>query len=292
MNLLKKIKSEKDNTIKYVFKTIDDLIVEFSKIDKEPDKFHICASTHTWCDMGCKFCHLTHKKVQKTRELKYSELSQAIDIIILDNSELVSSAERLLISFMGSGEPLNITPKTLIDIAQEVRYKYQDNFTTIRFSISTMVPKYKLLDLMNLAKDFYNSKLDFKIHYSLHSTNKEDREYLMPNCLNHYYVIPILHYLQETYDTKIELHYTLIKNLNDFTNSFGIPYEIEVLKSYGLPIKFLKFAEVDNMQSVSYEEYLEYVKPYFKDSECEYYEPPGSDIGASCGQFTMEEYIK
>ena len=46
MKLAKKIKSNLDSTIKFIFKTEDNLIVKFSYIDKNDGKDIICVSCH------------------------------------------------------------------------------------------------------------------------------------------------------------------------------------------------------------------------------------------------------
>ena len=59
MTLIEIIKSEYDSTLKYIFKTADNLIVEFSYIDKNDGKDIICVPSQTMCNLACKFCHTT-----------------------------------------------------------------------------------------------------------------------------------------------------------------------------------------------------------------------------------------
>ena len=57
MELIKKVYSKVDSTVKYVFRYIDEFNIEFSFIDKNDGKYIICVPCQTMCAMNCKFCH-------------------------------------------------------------------------------------------------------------------------------------------------------------------------------------------------------------------------------------------
>jgi 23S rRNA (adenine2503-C2)-methyltransferase len=106
LETLDKIKSQNDNTIKYIFKTDDGLIIEMSYINKNDGKNIICVPTQTSCKMKCKFCHITDVTDKLiNRNLKSSEILQGINYIY-DELKLCTDPKVLLISYMGCGEPL------------------------------------------------------------------------------------------------------------------------------------------------------------------------------------------
>ena len=85
MNFIKKVFSQKDNTVKYIFRTLDNLIVEFSYINKDDGKDIICLPSQTMCNIGCKFCHTTEYigKI-KTRNLSYTEIVHGVEYILAE----------------------------------------------------------------------------------------------------------------------------------------------------------------------------------------------------------------
>jgi 23S rRNA (adenine2503-C2)-methyltransferase len=284
MKLLKRIKSKKDNTVKYIFQLDDGLLTEFSYINKNDGKDIICCSSQTYCDMGCKFCHLTGNiSRQKRRNLYYNEIPIIIDFILKytykDPSQI---QEMLLLSFMGIGEPL-FNLNTIIKSHDYIRYAelYKRN----KVAISTMVPKDYLYELSQFKLPF---DIDGKIHYSLHFMDQLTREIFMPQTENFKYVIPILKKIRDNTNTKIELHYTLIKGINDSED------DMTKLAKLELPVKFLQFNPKDNtLRGVSEESYNRRIKPILDtwNTPSEYYIPPGRDIGASCGQISINKYL-
>jgi len=99
MEFVEIVKSQRDATLKYIFRTEDSLIVEFSYINKDDGKDIICAPCQTMCAMGCKFCHTTDYigKI-KIRNLSSEEIFKGVNFIYnnLDLGERV-----LLVSYMG-----------------------------------------------------------------------------------------------------------------------------------------------------------------------------------------------
>ena len=109
MKVLNKIKSKKDEAYKYIFLLDNNLIVEATFIDKGDGKYIICMPNQTGCIMKCKFCFLTDLKNIKTYNIGVGNLIHIVDIIIDDlniEENIKSGKKSLLLSFMGSGEPL------------------------------------------------------------------------------------------------------------------------------------------------------------------------------------------
>lgn len=292
IRLKKIIKSKIDNTQKFIFELNDGLVTEFSYINKEDGKIIICASTQTNCRLGCQFCHLTGQDIQETRNLNKYEIFL---IICFVESYVLGDCNTkdyvLLISYMGIGEPLLNRESTLglSEVSKYLYYHFVNVYDHVRFAVSTIVPKKRLANLFCVARDFNELGLDLKLHYSLHNLNTPLREELMPMAEDWGWVLDALHYIEKTYEVDIELHYTLVKGFNDKKNL------LLALRNLSIPVKFLKLAEKEGFsgEAVSLEDYNERIKPLFKDYvEVEYYDPPGSDIGASCGQINIKEYLE
>ena len=91
----------------------------------------------------------------------------------------------------------------------------------------------------------------------------------------------------------LKIHYTLIEGVND-TEQDAILLS-EFLKDRDIPVKFLFYNEKPTIEfHASSKEKLSVFKRYFYKYGIyhEYYVPPGLDVGASCGQFLMDYYLK
>ena len=184
MKLLEKIHSKVDNTIKFIFLTSDELVIELSYINKDDGKDIICVPSQTSCKMKCKFCHITDATDRLVnRNLKSKELVETVNYVYKD-LELGKNPKVLLISYMGCGEPL-LNYENIIENMRDLQNIYQDRkVPLIRFAIATSIPKFAHLNFFKLTEEIYKSKLPVKIHLSLHYTIDLIRKEWMPSSLD------------------------------------------------------------------------------------------------------------
>ena len=131
--------------------------------------------------------------------------------------------------------------------------------------------------------------LDIKVHLSMHYTNDVDRKEWMPNCGELKESIEQL----KRYKGKKEIHYTLIKDIND--KQEDIQFLIDNFKNNeDITIKFIRFNPKDSSSSIgTKEERIQEIVELMKanmSNPIEVYTPPASDIGGSCGQFLLDYY--
>lgn len=293
MRLLEKIYSKTDNTIKFIFLTEDGLVIELSYINKNDGKDIICVPSQTSCKMRCKFCHITDATDKLiNRNLKSKELVDAIDYVYTD-LKLGESPKVLLISYMGCGEPL-LNYDNIISNMIDLQLIYQDKkVPLIRFAVATSLPKFAQVNFFKMTDEIYKSNLPVKFHLSLHYTIDLIRKEWMPQSLDILPSIVALEFYKKLTKNSVEIHYTLIDNIND-TEQDAILLT-EMLKNRGIPVKFLFYNEKPTLEfHASSREKLKIFQTYFEKNgiEHEYYIPPGLDVGASCGQFLMEYYYK
>ena len=303
-----------DGTIKSVFEGENKEIIEISLLFNKEDKDVVCAPTHHFCNLGCKMCHLTNKGLNKAmiaiksedfiscliRSVCFQNISEGTEIYKFRRT----SKKKLLISFMGVGEPL-LNQKLILDIYRSVAYiKEILGYEDISFAIATMVPN------INLLKNFTNMVLEnnipLKIHFSLHTPVDEKRFDLLPSTrasvnevldvLDGYRIVCedneeiMKNYLKfHRNNNPSEIHYTLINGVNDSKEELDII--ISLLKKYFIPIKFIKFNPISNMKS-SENEILWYATLIneFGENRIKRYAPPGKQVGSSCGEFTKHYY--
>jgi len=288
MILNKKVFSELDSTIKYVFVNDDNFTLEFSYINKNDGKDIICAPSQTMCNMACKFCHCTdHIGKIKSENLKRPDLIDGIQYII-DDLKLTDD-KMLLISFMGIGEPI-LNWSNILCVMMHFYNKRDKN--NIRFAIATAISHFAWVDFFNFTNVVEKMKIPVKLHLSLHYTDDITRKEWMPSSLGIYSSIAAVNFYRHITGNKVEIHYALIDGLND--SEQDAIYLSQLLEDKNMDVKFLFFNEKESLDyHRSNKDKLDVFKKYFGqwDINFEYYIPPGLDIGASCGQFLMDNYI-
>jgi 23S rRNA (adenine2503-C2)-methyltransferase len=286
LELKRTVKSTQDKTIKFIFYTEDKLIIEFSYINKDDGKDIICVPSQTMCNVGCKFCHTTDYigKI-KTRNLTKEEIFFGVDYMY---QNLYLSPKTLLISYMGCGEPI-FNNEGVVGSMKLINDKY--NFYT-RFAIATSIPENKYIEFFNFTNQVDQLKLPVKLHLSLHYTMDQIRNQWMPRSMNIMESLAAVDFFKKKTGNPVEIHYALLEGIND-TEQDAILLT-NLIKDRDFNVKFLFYNKKDSIDiEPSEKDKLKTFKRYFNkySIEHEYYIPPGLDIGASCGQFLMEEYL-
>jgi 23S rRNA (adenine2503-C2)-methyltransferase len=292
MNFIEIIKSKLDSTLKYIFKTDEGLIVEFSYINKNDGKDIICVPSQTMCNLACKFCHTTDfiGKI-KNVDLSYVEIFESVTYIIKD-LHLKDNDRVLLISYMGCGEPL-LNVDNIIESMILLKKLEDRGFSYVRFAIATSIPKSKWINFYKLTEGIKNNNLPVKIHLSLHYTMDILRTEWMPASLDIMSSLACVDFYKKITKNAVEIHYTLIDGVND-TEQDAILLST-FLKDRDFNVKFLFFNEKPSIDfHASSQEKLKIFKRYFDKYSIshEYYIPPGQDVGSSCGAFLMDTYMK
>lgn len=197
----KKLVSDYDGTIKYLFSFHDGETVE-SVVMKYHHGYTSCISTQVGCKMGCTFCATGMGGY--VRNLTPSEMISQLQTEQRDNNIRISN-----IVLMGMGEPLD----NFDNVIKFLRLVSDDKGMNIgmrHISLSTcgVVPKiYELADL----------KLQLTLSVSLHAPNDQIRSKTMP--INRKYNVDKLlqacqYYIKMT-NRRISFEYAMIDNVND-----------------------------------------------------------------------------
>ena len=285
MELVDKIHSKRDKTIKYIFKLKDGLITESSYINKDDGKDIICVACQTACSMGCKFCHTTDGlNVIQNRNIRSSEICDSVDYIYDD---LSLGKQMLLVSFMGCGEPL-LNYTQIVDCMRRLDHAYK-----VRFAIATMIPHSAWDGFFHMTRDIGNYGLNVKFHLSLHFTKDNLRKDWMPGALEILPSLDALQFYRDYTKNSVEIHYAMIEHVND---SVEDAEELSNLISYRqIPVKLLQYNTRPCLDYISSQgTRLRLFKECLTKNSVkhEYYVPPGLDVGASCGQFLLDYYLK
>lgn len=297
-------KDDIDNSIKSVFKTKENNIIEMTQLFNRKDTDVICVPTHHYCNLGCKMCHLTNiGSNKKMIPINIKDFIESLKISLTNKEGIKrTNNKKLLISFMGVGEPL-LNLKLLRDVFEVEEYiKSSLNYEYISYAISTMMPNDNIDELIKIV-EFYEVPL--KIHFSLHNPFDSKRIELIPSSkvsikdslgLLYKYNSTIksnkrimnIYNKFHTIDELIEIHYTLIKDIND--SNYCLKELIYLLEQYPMTIKFIKFNEVNDMKRSDKEDLFVNVLSRIDNVRVKRYSPPGKNIGSSCGEFTKYYY--
>ena len=197
----KKLVSEYDSTMKYLFRLHDGEFVE-SVLMKYKYGYTVCVSSQVGCRMGCTFCASTLSGV--VRNLNPSEILSQIYAISRDNDIRVSH-----IVMMGMGEPFD-NYDNVLKFLRLVTDENGVNISMRHISLSTcgIVPAiYKLME----------ENLQLTLSVSLHAPVDELRSSMMP--VNKKYPIAELIKACREYTAgtsrRISFEYSLVKDVND-----------------------------------------------------------------------------
>ena len=134
--MLKKLgtfKDFSDNSLKTVFENDDKQIIEMTLLANKETMDVVCVPTHHFCNLGCKMCHLTNKGLNKAMvPIKIGDFVDALFQTVRVNDKRRTNKDKLLISFMGVGEPL-LNLKLIEDV-----YRFEE---TVKKAVENIKPK-------------------------------------------------------------------------------------------------------------------------------------------------------
>jgi 23S rRNA (adenine2503-C2)-methyltransferase len=267
MELIEIVESREDFLAKkYVFEK-NGKIIENSYIGRN-NKNIICVSCMFGCPVGCKFCASGDNYFGN---LNNDEMSSMIFSII--ENESLDTEKKLLVSFMGSGEPsLNIDE--IIKTIKSISEKFPEAYFAISFS---GVKPENLLAL----KELEGKRI--KLQLSLHSPIDSERKKLIPLTENINEIFEILSNL----NFDLEVNYILLNNIND-SSEHALRLS-ELVKKNNLYLKINDYHNVGKgiFESINKKKFIEKLKE--EEISFENYSTDGVEIGASCGQLKAME---
>lgn len=197
----KKLVSEYDDTIKYLFRLHDGEFIE-SVLMKYKYGYTVCVSSQVGCRMGCTFCASTLAGV--VRSLNASEILSQIYAISRDNDIRVSH-----IVMMGMGEPFD-NYDNVLRFLRLISDENGLNISMRHISLSTcgIVPGiYKLME----------ENLQLTLSISLHAPDDNIRSSMMPvnKKWNIAELISACKEYSEKTSRRISFEYALVNGVND-----------------------------------------------------------------------------
>lgn len=193
--------SKIDGTQKYLFALPDGNVVE-SVLMRYKHGNSVCISSQVGCKMGCRFCASTIGGF--TRNLLPSEMLEQVYQIQKAINERISN-----VVVMGTGEPLD----NLDNLLRFIRILTDESGLHIsqrNITVSTC-------GIISGIKRLADENLQITLALSLHASNQEKRQELMP-IANHYKLSEVLdacrYYFEKT-GRRLTFEYSLVGGKND-----------------------------------------------------------------------------
>ena len=271
VKIVKRFKSQLDETVKYVYELFDGEYIE-SVLMKYEHGYTVCISTQVGCRMGCKFCASGLGGL--TRSLTASEMLAQLMCAEKDNGISVSN-----VVMMGMGEPLDNFENSA-RFLKLVSDKDGMNIGLRHISLSTSGV---VSGIEKLAK----LDMPITLSVSLHAPNDKIRDTMMP--INKKWNIDALlkacKEYQKVTTRRISFEYALIEGVNDSAQCAnelaeklkGIMCHVNLIPAN--PIKENSFRKPDRRNILHFKKLLE-----DRGLTATVRRTLGADISASCGQ--------
>ena len=276
--VVRKQESQKDGTIKYLWKLWDGNCVE-TVLMRYNYGNTVCISTEVGCRMGCAFCASTLGGL--VRPLEPFEMVDQVLFTQVDSGLPISH-----IVLMGIGEPLD-NFDNVMRFLELINDPEGMNISMRHISLSTcgLVPKIDALA---------EKKLQISLAISLHGSNDEIRNKIMP--VNKAYPIAVLMEACRRYyaatSRRIHFEYAMIQGVNDAEENAR--QLLKLLKGLPAHVNMIPLNHVEESP----------LKPSTKKTVARFQQileeggipatvrrTLGSDIDASCGQL-RRKYAK
>ena len=241
-----------------------------------PEKQVVCFSSQINCAVGCLFCASAG---DNSINLTSDEMLNLIGSMM---NKYGNSDKIVLFSFMGEGEPL-LNYKNVLSVMHKLPLLYSNS----KMSLSTSGVAPDKIEL--LAHESFN--IPFKLQVSIHSLQRDVREWLMPHAKSINVIKSAIDYYHNTCGREIELNFTLMDGINDSAaDAFNI---IKMFPDSHIKISQYNSIGRDQFKSSPKETIENFVQClHFADISVEYHATDGSDIGAACGQLRGETNAK
>lgn len=267
----RKLVSEIDGTVKYLYKLHDGEFIE-SVLMKYEHGYTVCISTQVGCRMGCKFCASgLHGLV---RDLTASEMLSQVKMAELDNGIRVSN-----VVMMGMGEPLDNFDNS-VRFLRLISNDKGMNIGLRHISLSTS-------GVVTGIKRLADENMPITLSISLHTPFDDARSEIMP--VNRKWNIDKLMAACKEYQSvtgrRISFEYAMIKGVNDSikhadalkTRLKGIMCHVNLIPAN--PVVENNFTRSDDKNVRAFCNYLN-----DNGVNTTVRRTLGADINASCGQ--------
>ena len=273
----KKIPSQKEASVKILFRTEDNQFIEtVSMVDGS--RHTVCISSPVGCALDCSFCATGQMGLQ--RNLSTGEI---VDQLIFVRENIKQPVTNVV--FMGMGEPFH-NYENVLNASDIFHSPKGFNLASTRITISTV-------GLLPQIKQFINEQRRYKLAISLNAADDEVRSSIMP--VNKKWPITELVKAGKEYSNKkkrlVMFEYVLLKGINDSENDAR--RLTQLLKGVSCKINLIPYNETDGTYHRPDEAVISRFSEILHQNRDEYRVlvrwSKGQDIKAGCGQLAGQK---
>jgi 23S rRNA (adenine2503-C2)-methyltransferase len=264
-----------DGTLKLLLSAADNETIECVGIPTDK-RLTACLSSQVGCPMDCKFCATGKEGLR--RSLKASEI---LDQILFIENEMNRKVTNIV--FMGMGEPLLNIDELLLSI-RSINEDFQ--ISQRKITVSTVaIPK--MISKLSANSFHVLGKCQFTLAVSLHASNQNIREMIIPSAKN-YHIKNIIEdckkFVRDT-GRRVSFEYLMLSGINDkleHANELS-----NLLKGFQCHVNLIQYNQIDevefkrsslkNLQLFQSKLYNDGIAVSFRKSR-------GLDKNAACGQ--------
>lgn len=271
LNIEKRLVSNIDNTVKYLYVLPDGEKVESVLMEYKHGN-SLCISTQVGCKMGCRFCASTIAGF--VRNLEPSEI-----LLQLYETERDSGREVGSIVLMGIGEPLD----NFDNVMKFLKLLNSGEGMSLRhLSLSTCGVVDKIYELAEM-------ELGLTLSISLHAADNEKRSEIMPinKRFNLDELMKACRYYFDKTGRRISFEYALIEGVNDDEQSAR--QLISLLRGMNCHINLIPINEIKE-RDFKKSRFVEKFQKMLTDGgmNATVRRTLGADINAACGQLRRD----
>ena len=277
LNVVRKLESSIDNTVKYLYELPDGNHIESVLMDYKHGN-SLCISTQVGCKMGCRFCASTIAGYK--RDLLPSEILQQVYSAERNSGRHVDS-----IVLMGIGEPLD-NFDNVMRFLEILSCEKGRNMSLRHVSLSTC----GLVDRIN---ELAERRTGLTLSVSLHAATDEKRSEIMP-VNNRYNIAELMSACRKYIDKtgrRISFEYAAIKDVND--RKADADALLKLLKGMNCHLNLIPVNEIKERDFRADRNSLHSFAKYLSDKglNVTIRRTLGADIDAACGQLRREYEI-
>ncbi|MBP5445833.1 MAG: 23S rRNA (adenine(2503)-C(2))-methyltransferase RlmN [Acholeplasmatales bacterium] len=258
-----------DTTEKFLFRLSDNNLIETVLMPHDYG-YSLCVSSQVGCPMACSFCASGAFGFKRNLET-YEMVKQVLDVEKYSNKKISS------VVIMGIGEPF-LNYDNVIKFIRIINNDFGIAIGARHITLSTsgILPKFK---------DFEKEKFQVNLAISLHASNNELRNKLMP--VNKKYPLEdlidaIKTYIENT-NRRVTIEYILLDGINDLdTNAKELAKLLRGLNVYVNLIPYNETSNNDYKRSKRTNIFFDLLKK--EGLNVTVRKEHGHDIDAACGQ--------
>lgn len=281
---MEELRSSVDDSVNFVMPATDGGYWECRYVRREPDYFICYLSSHSGCNRGCRFCHLTTTGQTTMMDARGGLFLKQADLV-LKHYQTQAPAKYVHFNWMARGEPL--CNRTILEdsagLLGSLGMVAMEHGLIPKFNISTIMPTTLKKPLDEIFRITHPT-----IYYSIYSIKEAFREKWLPGAMPVKQALEMLVDFQRSTKKIVKLHWCFIEGEND--DVVELQQMLELINSVGLRaefnvVRYNPYSPQYGRESPNLPLLESVLKMQTKGSPVQTVPRVGPDVFASCGMF-------